>query len=98
MLIDGLLIEHQCRPRAVAAAGTSATIIYQTRSSGSCWETPSNAYRSLSAKSETHLPGKHVRSFQEFRTPRHSKRDEPERLALPQSLVGMLNELMDRWT
>jgi hypothetical protein len=29
MLFDGLLIEHQCRPRAVAAAGTSATIVYR---------------------------------------------------------------------
>jgi len=29
MLFDGLLIEHQCRPRAVAAAGTSGTIVYR---------------------------------------------------------------------
>jgi len=47
-------------------------------------------YRSLSAKSETHLPGKHVRGFREFRTRRRSKRDEPEPLALPQWLVGIV--------
>ena len=29
MLFDGLLIEHQCRPQAVAAAGTSGTIVYR---------------------------------------------------------------------
>jgi len=29
MLFDGLLIEHQCRPRAVAAAGTSTIIVYR---------------------------------------------------------------------
>ena len=51
--------------------------------------------RSLSAKAETHLPGKHVCGFREFRTRRRSKRDEPERLGLPQRLVGLLNELMD---
>jgi hypothetical protein len=39
-------------------------------------------------------PGKHVRGSREFRTRRRSKRDEPEGLALPQRLVGLLNELM----
>jgi hypothetical protein len=39
--------------------------------------------------------GKHVCGFREFRTRRRSKRDEPERLGLPQRLVGLLNELMD---
>jgi len=29
MLFDGLLIEHQCRPQAVAAADTSGTIVYR---------------------------------------------------------------------
>src|SRR3981081_599674 len=29
MLFDGLLIEHQCRPQAVAAAGTGGTIVYR---------------------------------------------------------------------
>ena len=29
MLFDGLLIEHQCRPQAVAAAGTGDTIVYR---------------------------------------------------------------------
>ena len=29
MLNNGLLIEHQCRPRAVAAAGTSTIIVYR---------------------------------------------------------------------
>jgi hypothetical protein len=50
---------------------------------------------SLSAKAETQLPGKHVCGFREFRTRSRSKRDEPERLGLPQWLVGLLNELMD---
>jgi hypothetical protein len=30
MLFDGLLIEHQCRPRAVAAADASPSIIYRS--------------------------------------------------------------------
>src|ERR1035438_1515643 len=30
MLFDGLRIEHQCRPRAVAAAGASTTIVYRS--------------------------------------------------------------------
>jgi hypothetical protein len=35
-------------------------------------------------------PGKHFRGFREFRTRRRSNRDEPERLALPQWLVGIV--------
>ena len=30
MLFDGLRIEHQCRPRAVAAADASTTIVYRS--------------------------------------------------------------------
>jgi hypothetical protein len=51
--------------------------------------------RSLSAKAETLLPASMVCGFREFRTRRRSKRDEPERLGLPQRLVGLLNGLMD---
>jgi hypothetical protein len=31
MFIDGLIVEHQCRPRAVVATGSSTTIVYRRR-------------------------------------------------------------------
>jgi hypothetical protein len=49
MLFDGLLIEHQRRLRAAAAAGSSQPLICRTPFPGFCWRNPSNAlqYKSL---------------------------------------------------